>query len=163
MDPNTNTMPEARYRTTNKVRQASATATRRPEPVLAPGTQKVPAVSKSKAKKPGEAVAAWWPVAVGIFLCGFVPEWHQDVVAMGVWAERLLFPLTLLAQHREIGISEHMASTLPKIALYLQLPLEGLLTKLTLDRGKGLKAAAMQLVLLHGLCALVLWLLTFLH
>lgn len=77
---------------------------------------------------------------------------------IGVWAERFAFPLTLLAAHR--GIDSHMVGTLPQAALYLQLPLEGLLTKLTLDRGKNLKAAIMQLLLLHGIAAVVLWLIS---
>jgi len=118
---------------------------------------------KAKKKTTGESIISWWPVGISIFLCGFVPEWHQTAVQFGVWAERLLFPLTLLAQHREIGISGQMATIAPTAALYLQLPLEGLLTKLTLDRGKGLQQAIGQLLMLHGLCAFVLWLLTYLH
>ena len=115
--------------------------------------------AKKAQRKPGEAIASWWPVAIGMFLCGFAPKWHAMTVQIGVWAERFAFPLTLFAAHR--GINSHMASTLPQAALYLQLPLEGLLTKLTLDRGRGLKAAIMQLVLAHGIAAVVLWLISF--
>jgi hypothetical protein len=114
--------------------------------------------AKKDQRKPGEAIASWWPVAVGMFLCGFAPEWHAMALQIGVWAERFAFPLTLLAAHR--GIDSHMVGTLPQAALYLQLPLEGLLTKLTLDRGKNLKAAIMQLLLLHGIAAVVLWLIS---
>jgi hypothetical protein len=160
------TMPEARYRTTKKkVQAAGSPPVQRAQAVLVPEAEK-PAAAKPRAKtkqKPGAALASWWPVGVGIFLCGFVPQWHALAMQMGVWAERLLFPLALLAQHREIGISEQMATVAPQIALYLQLPLDGLLTKLTLDRGRGLMAALMQLVMLHGLCAFVLWLVTYLH
>jgi hypothetical protein len=35
--------------------------------------------------------------------------------------------------------------------------------KLTLARGRGLKAAIVEITLLHALCAFVLWLLTYLH
>jgi hypothetical protein len=117
--------------------------------------------AKKAQRKPGEAIASWWPVAVGMFLCGFAPEWHAMAVQIGVWAERFAFPLTMLATHRAIGIDSHMTSTLPQAALYLQLPLEGLLTKFTLDRGKSLKAAIMQLVLAHSIAAVVLWLVSF--
>jgi hypothetical protein len=80
----------------------------------------------------------------------------------GVWPERFLFPFTLLTQHRGIGIDAQMATVMPQWALYLQLPLEGLLTKLTLDRGKGLKTAILQLIAIHSVSAFVLWLLTYL-
>jgi hypothetical protein len=117
--------------------------------------------AKPKKTARSEQIASWWPVAVSIFLCGFVPEWHAMAVQAGIWALRLTFPLSLLATHREIGIDAQMAAILPQAALYLQLPLEGLLTKLTLDRGKSLKAAIAQLFLIHGVAALVLWLVTF--
>jgi hypothetical protein len=78
----------------------------------------------------------------------------------GVWAERFTFPLTLLAAHRESGLDDQMATMLPQIALYLQLPLEGLLTMFTLARGQSLKVAFLQLVSIHAVCTLVLWLLS---
>jgi len=80
-------------------------------------------------------------------------------VQIGIWAERFAFPLTLFAAHR--GIDSHTASALPQAALYLQLPLDGLLTKLALDRSKRLKAAIMQLLLAHGIAAIVLGLVSF--
>ena len=82
-------------------------------------------------------------------------------VQIGVWADRFAFPLTMFAAHRGIGIDSHVASTLQQAALYLQLPLEGLLTKLTLDRRKNLKVAIIQLVLMHGIAAIILWLISF--
>jgi hypothetical protein len=128
------------------------------KPEVAVKTEKV---KKAQHRRSGDAIASWWPVAVGMFLCGFAPEWHAMAVQAGIWAERTAFPLTLLATHREIGIDNQMANVLPQAALYLQLPLEGLLTKLTLDRGRSLKAAIMQLVLVHGIAAFVLWLISF--
>jgi hypothetical protein len=127
-------------------------------------TEKVSTEKPKAAKanrKPGEAVAAWWPLAVGMFLSGFAPEWYATAAQAGVWALRALFPLALLATHRGIGIDGQMAAILPQAALYLQLPLDGLLTKLTLDRGRSLKAAIAQLFLVHGVAAFVLWLITF--
>jgi hypothetical protein len=167
------TMPEPRFQSTKKRVQPvrSTPLSHRPNTValvtVAPTVAAKPeaTVKTEKAKKaqrtPSEAIASWWPVAVGMFLCGFAPEWHAMAVQAGIWAERFAFPLTLLATHREIGIDSQMASILPQAALYLQLPLEGLLTKITLDRGKSLKAAVMQLVLVHGVAAFVLWLISF--
>lgn len=164
------TLPEPRFQSTKKRVQTvrSTPPSHRPSTAV---PQAVAQVSAAKAeatvktaraqRKPGEAIASWWPVAVGMFLCGFTPEWHAMAVQAGIWAERFAFPLTLLAMHREIGIDSQMASVLPQAALYLQLPLEGLLTKITLDRGKSLKAAVMQLVLVHGVAAFVLWLISF--
>ena len=80
-------------------------------------------------------------------------------VQIGVWAERFAFPLTMFVAHR--GIDSHTANALPQAALYLQLPLEGLLAKLILDRRKSLKAAITQLLLIHGIAAIVLWLISF--
>jgi len=170
------TLPEPRLQSTKKRVQPirstptshrpaaaeSATQVVAAKPVsVKPGTALKAEKAKKVQRKPGEAIASWWPVAVGMFLCGFVPEWHAMAMQAGIWVERIAFPLTLLATHREIGIDSQMASVLPQAALYLQLPLEGLLTKLTLDRGKSLKAAIMQLVLVHGIAAFVLWLISF--
>ena len=174
MNQTAGTMPEARLRTTKKKVQTAGVPPTRPAeqpqpkaavsgPVMVDASIAVKPAAKPKTKqKPGAALAAWWPVGVGIFLCGFVTDWHTMAQHAGVWPERLLFPLTLLAQHREIGIDAQMATVMPQWALYLQLPLEGLLTKLTLDRGKGLKAAIVQLVFIHAVSAFVLWLLTYL-
>jgi len=170
-------MPEARLRTVKKkvpsvgvpaastVQQAQAAVAR---PVLVAKTDavkidEIKAAAKPKVKrKPGAAIAAWWPVAIGIFLCGFVSEWQAMAEQAGVWAERLLFPLAVLMQHREMGIDAQMATVMPQWALYAQLPLEGLLTKLTLDRGRSLKFAVAQLVLLHAMCVIVLSLVSYL-
>src|SRR5579871_6694582 len=93
------TMPEARYRTTKKkVQPARPVSVPRTQAVLEPAVEKPAAKPKSK-KKPGAALASWWPVGLGIFLCGFIPDWYHAAVQMGVWGERLIFPLTMLAQH----------------------------------------------------------------
>jgi hypothetical protein len=42
--------------------------------------------------------------------------------------------------------------------LYLQFPLEGLLTKNSLSRGYKISSALGQLVFLHAVCVIVLWL-----
>jgi len=169
------TMPEAKYRTKKRVQavrsipsaQRTATAVTTMMPVMAvqaAAVQTMPVskdqVKKKVARKPGAAIAAWWPVAVGIFLSGFAPEWYAMATQAGIWALRLTFPLALLATHREIGIDDQFATILPHAAIYLQLPLEGLLTKLTLDSGKSLKAAIAQSFMVHGVCMLVLWLLS---
>lgn len=155
------TMPKQKFRSTKKRVQPN-----HPLKQTSTAAQALPAVAKkekvkAEKKEPGIGIASWWPVAVGLFLCGFTPEWLAMAQQAGVWAVRFVFPLTLLATHKEIGISDHWAAMMPQIALYAQLPLEGLLTKLTLSSGRSLKAAIVQLFLVHAVAGFVLWLLTF--
>ena len=155
------TMPEQKFRSTKKRVQPN-----QPLKQTSTADKALPAVAKkektkAEKKQPGIGIASWWPVGVGLFLCGFAPEWLAMAQQAGVWAVRFAFPLTLLATHKEIGISDQWAPLMPQIALYAQLPLEGLLTKLTLSSGRSLKAAIAQLFLVHAVAAFVLWLLTF--
>jgi hypothetical protein len=155
------TMPEQKFRSTKKRVQPA-----HPLKHASTAAQALPAVAKkekakAEKKQPGIGIASWWPVAVGLFLCGFTPEWLAMAQQAGVWAVRFAFPLTLLAAHKEIGINDQWAPMLPQIALYAQLPLEGLLTMITLARGRSLKSAIAQLVLVHAVAGFVLWLITF--
>jgi hypothetical protein len=92
-----------------------------------------------------------------LFLTGFVTDFQSLAAQFGEWGLRLAFPLAQLAMHSEVGLP----ASAPQTALYLQLPLEGLLTKITLDRGKSLRAAIAQLFLVHAVAAFVLWLMTY--
>jgi hypothetical protein len=157
------TMPEAKYRTTKK-RVQPVGSIRTSEfaqelQTLKPAQPK--AESKAATQKSRINFAAIWPVAVGLFLTGFAPEWQAMANQIGVWAVRFAFPFALLATHREVGIYAQMATILPPMALYAQLPLDGLLAAMMLSRSKSLKATAVQLFLVHAVCAFVLWLLTF--
>ena len=158
------TMPEAKFRSTKKrVQTGSSLRTSEFKHELQALKAKKPkADAKAEVKKSSINFAAFWPVAVGLFLAGFAPEWHAMAAQAGIWAMRFAFPLSLLATHREIGIDSQMATVLPQFSLYAQLPLDGILTMLTLARGRSLKAAVVQLFLVHGVCAFVLWLLTYL-
>ena len=161
------TMPEAKFRSTKKVVQpGSLRGSEFSHEIKAlqpkPAKVKVETEAKAAAKKSRIKIAAFWPVAVGFFLAGFAPEWHAMAEQAGIWAMRFAFPLSLLATHREIGIDAQMAPILPQFLLYAQLPLDGVLTMLTLARGKSLTAAVVQLFLVHGVCAFVLWLLPYL-
>jgi hypothetical protein len=115
-----------------------------------------------KAEKPAIKLTSFWPVAVGLFLAGFAPEWHTIAAQAGVWAMRITFPFSMLATHREIGIDAQMAGLLPQFAVFAQLPIDGLMMALSMIRGKDLKTAILQVTSVHLLCAFVLWLLTFL-
>jgi len=152
------TMPEPKYRSTKKrARQIRHTSEFRHEVREFRQKSNVAKV-EVETKKSSFSLASFWPVAAGVLLAGFAPEWHAMAVQAGIWAQRMTFPLSLLAAHREIGIDDRMAVLLPNAALYAQLPLDGLLAMLTLARGRSLKSVFVQLALVHALCAFVLWL-----
>lgn len=167
------TMPEHRFRSVKKrvqpapsapslqdadARTVAATQVAEPQAVATPVKT---ARAKKIQRKRGEAIASWWPVGLGIYLAGFAPEWHAMAVDAGVWAVRIAFPFALLVTHREIGLDSRLVTILPQAALYLQFPLEGLLAKLALDRGKSLRAVIAQLAIVHAVATVALWLLSF--
>ncbi len=103
---------------------------------------------------------SWWPVAVGFALACLAPALRDLLGASNLWGMRAVFPLVLLTGLPETGFSDELKRTLPQAMLFAQFPLEGLLTKVTLDRGVSLTRAVKQLLFLHGMCMLVLWLVT---
>jgi hypothetical protein len=157
------TMPEAKYRTTKKRAQPvrSIRNSEFAEELKTLNSAQQKATAKSKTKKIGINLGVVWPIAVGLFLSGFAPEWQAMANQIGVWAMRFAFPFALLATHTEVGIDAQMATVLPQMALYSQLPLDGLLAAVMLSRSKSLKATVAQLILVHAVCAFVLWLITF--
>jgi hypothetical protein len=171
------TMPEAKFRSTKKRTQpvrsirssefaAEMKARKATVKQAHPGTlvefpttaKTLPEASTKKAEKAGFSIASFWPLAVGLFLTGFAPEWQSIATQAGVWVLRFTFPFALLATHREIGIDSQMATVLPQMALYAQLPIDGILMMLSFARSKSLKAAIFQVTAVHAVCAFVLWL-----
>jgi hypothetical protein len=168
-------MPEPKYRSTKK-RVQPVTAIRTSEFAQEVKALKPEAKAKEAAihlvegnaeaklaGKMGLKLTSFWPVAVGLFLSGFAPEWHAMAAQAGLWAMRFTFPYAMLATHREIGIDARMAGLLPQFAIFAQLPLDGLMMTLAIARGKNLKTAIVQVTMVHALCAFVLWLLTYLR
>jgi hypothetical protein len=161
------TMPEAKFRSTKK-REKPVASIRSSEfahevKAAKPAKQAAKAVAKKREEESSFKIASLWPIAVGILLAGFAPEWQVMATQAGIWPLRLAFPFALLATHREIGIDAQMAVVLPQIALYAQLPIDGLMMVVAMARSKSLKTAIEQLVLVHLVCAFVLWLLTYLN
>jgi predicted permease len=155
-------MPEARYRSTKRRVQPSQTGTQTRQENARPAKKAVQKAEGAVARQRKFSLFSCWPVAVGLLLSCYVAEWQQTMTAaIGLWGMRLAFPLTLLATHREIGLDDQMAAVLPQIALYVQLPLEGLLTMATLGRGRSLKSAIALLICIHAVSAFVLWLVSF--
>jgi hypothetical protein len=86
----------------------------------------------------------------------FAPQLRDLVTPYYPWGMRAVFPFVQIFGLQEIGMSDELTRTLPQLMLYLQFPLEGLLTKFTLGRGVTVVGAAMQLLFLHFVAALVL-------
>jgi hypothetical protein len=167
-------MPEPKYRSTKKrVQSVKAIRTsefaqevKSIEPAKKTAQFRIHLVEDKAEARPTEKKAvkltSFWPVAVGLFLAGFAPEWHSIAAQAGVWIMRFTFPFAMLATHREIGIDAQMAGLLPQFAVFAQLPIDGLMMALAMIHGKGLKTAILQVTSVHAVCAFVLWLLTFL-
>jgi hypothetical protein len=112
----------------------------------------------NRSKLPQAGWISWWPMAAGVLLGLLAPQLSSVLAASyGPWGMRIVFPLVLLTGLQETGFSDELTRTLPQIMLFLQFPLEGLLTMVTLNRGGKLSSALGQLVFIHGVCVLVLW------
>jgi len=112
-----------------------------------------------KPNAPSGGWVRWWPLAAGIAISCVAPQLRDLVSRWDPWGMRLVFPYVLLCGRHELGLSDEMARMLPQVMLFLQFPLEGLLTRLTFSRGIRLPGAILQLVLIHVLGAVVLMLL----
>ena len=118
-------------------------------------------VGEERNKKPklsSHGWLSWWPVAAGIVLGLLGPQLRDLLAPYAPWSMRLVYPFVLLASHREIGLSDELALMLPQAMLFAQFPLEGLAVKFMLGRGVKVSAAIGQMVSVHMVCTLVLWL-----
>jgi hypothetical protein len=126
--------------------------------VVAAKAESKPEKKSKKEEKAGFSFVYLWPVAVGLFLSGFAPEWQAIATQAGIWVLRFTFPFALLAAHRDIGIHPQMVTVLPQMAVYAQLPIDGVLLMLSLLRSKSLMTAIIHVTAIHALCTFVLWL-----
>lgn len=107
------------------------------------------------------SVAHWteyWPVAVGVVMSFFAPQVHDLLAPFQQWGLWLVFPFVALAQRPEIYMGDKMAALLPMAMLYAQFPLEGWLAKILLRGNVTISAVAGQVLFIHGLCIVELWL-----
>ena len=111
--------------------------------------------------RPGKIIrsgwALWWPLLAGAALGFLSPRMMSVVDGWDPWGVRVVFPFVQFCSLSDIGLSAEMTRALPELMLFLQFPLEGLLTVSNLRRGVKLSAAMTQLVFLHAVTALVLW------
>ena len=117
--------------------------------------------SKAQLKKrnpPPTGIVSWWPAAAGVVLGCLAPQLLSLLASYEPWGPRIVFPFVQFVGLHEIGMSAELTRTLPQLMLYLQFPLEGLLTKSSLSRGVKISTALEHLVFLHAVCVMVLWL-----
>ncbi|MGB8260935.1 MAG: hypothetical protein WCE75_11315 [Terracidiphilus sp.] len=129
--------------------------TRKARPQFAPATE--PRQERAR-KSSSSPLLFWLPVSVGVALALMAPWLQQQLAAYEPWGMWIVFPFVRVAGLHEIGLSDELTRTLPQLMLYLQFPLEGLLTGFTLSRGGKLTAAVGQILSLHAVCVIVLWL-----
>jgi hypothetical protein len=104
--------------------------------------------------------ASFWPVALGVLLGAYAPVLHDLAAGYAPWAATLLFPLSVVAQQREIHLSLSMAQALSPVLLYAQLPLDGLLARIVLKHRPSVLGVCGQVTCLHVLAVLYLGLVT---
>jgi hypothetical protein len=115
-------------------------------------------VQLKKRNPPPTGYVSWWPVAAGVVLGCLAPQLRSLLASYEPWGPRVVFPFVEFVGLHEIGMSAELTRTLPQLMLYLQFPLEGLLTKSNLGRSYKISSAVGQLVFLHAVCVFVLWL-----
>lgn len=106
---------------------------------------------------PATGWKSWWPLYAGIALSCIAPQLRSLLEPLAPWGMRAVFPFVQFFGLHELGMSDELTSTLPQIVLFLQFPIEGLMMKGSLSRGYKVSKAIWQLVSLHFVGALVLW------
>ena len=100
-----------------------------------------------------------WPFVVGLVLALIAPKLMDALDGFNPWIKRAVFPYVLLARRPEFGLNWEMGGNLPRLLLFAQFPLEGLLTTFNLRRRFPLWVAIGQLIVIHLVGAFALFLL----
>jgi len=104
-----------------------------------------------------------WPLLMGLALALIAPKLVEMTGEIDPWLQRAAFPYVLLAQRPEFGLNWEFSGYLPRVILFAQFPLEGLLTVFNLRRRFPLWVAIGQLIVIHLLGLFVLFLLIVPH
>lgn len=137
----------------------SSSRTKPEDPSLPSHEELVRREHKKQLAAKGKKDVSWWPVLIGVAAGIWAPALHHQLEDLAPWAVRLVFPFMELLGREEIGLSDELRKNLPQIMLFMQFPLEGLLTRLTLRQARMGRAVG-QLVFLHLVASLILWIIT---
>ena len=99
----------------------------------------------------------WWPVATGFALACAAPLLRDFAAAYDPWGMQAVFPLALLCGLPETGFSDELKRTLPQAMQFRPVSAGGTADQTTLSRGVSVSSAVKQLLFIHGVCMLVLW------
>ncbi len=107
---------------------------------------------------PPKYSAVIWPFFVGLVLAFFAPKLMDILESVDPWLERAVFPYVLLVQRPEFGLNWELSGYLPRVILFTQFPLEGLLAMFNLRRRFPMWVAIGQVIVIHliGMFALFL-------
>lgn len=115
---------------------------------------------RRKARKMRQAkdMAEYWPMALGVAVACFAPQLRELVDLFKPWGLWIVFPLVALAERPELHLSRDISGYVVPFLLYAQFPIEGLLAKFALKGHVTVTRVAAQLMFLHALAVLQLWL-----
>jgi hypothetical protein len=91
-----------------------------------------------------------WPLAGGLLLAALAPILQSELLYVPHWVMWIVFPFVVLTGRRDLGLNEQLTSTLPMVILYVQFPIEGLLTFLSLSRRAQVAVALAPAFFLHA-------------
>ncbi len=107
-----------------------------------------PAAKRKSRKKRAPGWVSWWPLILGIAVTPIAVKAATFLALTGPDGLRLLYPWTIVPGLRFFGLSSSIAGGLSQAMMYLQFPLYGVFAMLV-HRWQGVKAAVLQLTLLH--------------
>lgn len=102
-----------------------------------------------------------WPLAGGLILALVAPMIQSELMFAPRWLMWLVFPFVMLTGRRDLGLPEALFTTLPIVILYLQFPLEGLLTFFSLSRRAPVAVALAPAFFIHASGFFILIMLSF--
>ena len=107
-------------------------------------------------RRMGRVLLRLWPIAAGLLLALCAAPLGAFLMRSHPWGMWLVFPFTLLAGRPEVAVNEQLAHTLPRVILYAQFPIEGLVALLAVRRHVTFPGVTGQIFYFHFLAALQL-------
>jgi len=99
---------------------------------------------------PPKFIEICWPLAGGLILGFLAPMIQSELIFAPRWLMWLVFPFVMLSGRRDLGLPEALTILLPTAILYLQFPLEGLLTYFSLTRHAPVAVALAPAFFIHA-------------
>ncbi|MGA2216609.1 MAG: hypothetical protein ABSG51_00885 [Terracidiphilus sp.] len=133
-------MPDEKPNSKDRPRRSKGQPTERPV-LMYPTVEKDP---------PPKFIEICWPLVGGLILAFVAPMIQSDLMFAPRWLMWLVFPFVMLTGRRDLGIPEPFTILLPTAILYLQFPLEGLLTFFSLTRRAPVAVALAPAFFIHA-------------